>query len=144
MLFDPKAKEISRVLKKYATNKCPDEQFFATLAYNPYLGAPGACLRIHEPDDEGVDVTRLHHLIRYKKWYGMDCPSKLRRGICILGSMSLSRLKQAQELFANKFHEDYYPEGYDCLELYLLERTHNPQPFNTTPYARLYCSQEHL
>ncbi|VDN37600.1 unnamed protein product [Dibothriocephalus latus] len=144
MLSDPKAKEIIRALQTHASSKCPDEQLFATLAYNPHLGAPGACLRVHERDDEGVDVSRVQNLIRYKKWNGKDCPTKTRRSICILGSMSLSSLKQAQELFANKFHEDYYPEGYDCLELYLFERTYNPQPFDTTPYASLYCSQEHL
>ncbi|VDK84682.1 unnamed protein product [Dibothriocephalus latus] len=144
MLFDPKAKEITRALQTHAFYKCPDEQFFATLAYNPHLGGPGACLRVHEQDDVAVDKTRLHFLIRYKKWYGEDCPTKTAHGICILGSQSLSKLMQAADLIANKFHEDYYPEGYDCLELYLFERTNNPQPFDTTPYARLYCSHEHL
>nr|VZI36448.1 unnamed protein product [Spirometra erinaceieuropaei] len=144
MLYDSKATEIRKALETHAYYKCPDEQFFATLVYNPQLGAPGACLRVHEPDDEGVDESRLHHLIRYKKWFGKNCPTKTRRGICILGSMSLSSLETAQELVANKFHEDYYPEAYDCLELHLLQRTYNPQPFDTTPYARLYCSQEHL
>ncbi|BHF58033.1 beta-1,3-galactosyl-O-glycosyl-glycoprotein beta-1,6-N-acetylglucosaminyltransferase activity [Sparganum proliferum] len=69
MLFDPKANAIMEALKTHAYNKCPDEQFFATLVYNPQLGAPGACLRVHESDDDGVDGSRLHHLIRYKKWY---------------------------------------------------------------------------
>ncbi|VDM00135.1 unnamed protein product [Schistocephalus solidus] len=144
MLFDQRASEIARTLQTHAFNKCPDEQFFATLAYNPHLAAPGACLRVHESDDKGVDITRLHNLIRYKKWYGEDCPTKTQNSICILGSMSLSRLTQAPELIANKFYEDYYPEAYDCLELFLLKRTYNPRPFNTTAFSRLYCSQEHL
>ncbi|BHF58035.1 beta-1,3-galactosyl-O-glycosyl-glycoprotein beta-1,6-N-acetylglucosaminyltransferase activity [Sparganum proliferum] len=69
MLFDPKANAIMEALKTHANNKCPDEQFFATLVYNPQLGAPGACLRVHASNDDGVDGSRLRHLIRYKKWY---------------------------------------------------------------------------
>nr|VZI51327.1 unnamed protein product [Spirometra erinaceieuropaei] len=75
MLYDSKAIEIRKALETHAYYKCPDEQFFATLVYNPQLGAPGACLHVHEPDDDGVDVSRLHHLIRYKKWFDEEKPT---------------------------------------------------------------------
>ncbi|KAL7060624.1 hypothetical protein AAHC03_010262 [Spirometra sp. Aus1] len=146
MLQDPKAVEIRETLRLSAYHKHPDEQFFATLAYNAHLGAPGACLRIHEADEPNFDATRHSGIVRYKIWHPGFCPSKYARDICILGSQSLPELLTAPQLFANKFHEDYFPEGYDCLEFEIARRSYEgpSSSFNPSLYSRLYCSAEHV
>ncbi|BHF79850.1 beta-1,3-galactosyl-O-glycosyl-glycoprotein beta-1,6-N-acetylglucosaminyltransferase activity [Sparganum proliferum] len=146
MLTDKKAIELSEVLRKFAYTKVPDEQFYGTLAYNPHLGAPGACLKLHEPQDQGVKPIRLPGLVRYKLWQPRPCPTKYVRWICILGSQSLPDLIRAPHLFANKFHEDYFPEGYDCLEYEIAKRTYEgtANHFYPSLFANLYCSSEHI
>nr|VZI17354.1 unnamed protein product [Spirometra erinaceieuropaei] len=63
-----------------------------------------------------------------------------------MGSQSLPDLIRAPELFANKFHEDYYPEGYSCLEFAIANRSYQgPAPdFDPSVYARFRCSLEHM
>ncbi|VDL98650.1 unnamed protein product [Schistocephalus solidus] len=146
MLNDQRAIEVREALRQFAYSKHPDEQFYGTLAYNPDLGAPGACLEAYEYDDKNVSAIRLPGIIRYKLWYPRPCPTKYVRSICILGSQHLPELISSHYLFANKFHEDYFPEGYDCLEHAIADRTYTgPAPgFNPSIFANLYCSSEHI
>ncbi|VDM04678.1 unnamed protein product [Schistocephalus solidus] len=146
MLQSPKAVEIRETLRLSSYHKHPDEQFFATLAYNAQLGAPGACLRIHEPEEPDFDATRHSGIVRYKIWHPDFCPSKYARDICILGSRSLPELLTAPQLFANKFHEDYFAEGYDCLEFELARRAYEgpSNTFDPSLYSKLYCTLKHI
>ncbi|VDN43284.1 unnamed protein product [Dibothriocephalus latus] len=141
MLNDRRAIEVSEALRKFAYTTVPDEQFYGTLAYNPQLGAPGACLKTYEYRDVNVTGARLPGMIRYKLWYSPTCPTKLVHGICILGSQHLPDLISSDKLVANKFHEGYYAEGYDCLEYAIAARTYiGPAP--PSLFANLYCSSE--
>ncbi|KAL7057187.1 hypothetical protein AAHC03_019436 [Spirometra sp. Aus1] len=148
MLRNKQAIEISNVLRTFAYDGRPEEQLYGTLAYNPHLSAPGACLKVHEPDDDegGVETIRLPAIVRYKLWTTASCPTKYVRWICILGSQSLPDLVHAPQLFANKFHEEYFPEGYDCLEYAIAQRSYRgpDAEFDPSVYARLYCSSEHI
>ncbi|VDM05736.1 unnamed protein product [Schistocephalus solidus] len=146
MLNDKKAIEIREALRQFSYQKIPDEQFHGTLAYNPHLGAPGACLKSYAKGDKNMSEIRLPYIIRYKLWYPKPCPTKYVRTVCILGSQHLPVLISSHYLFANKFHEDYFPEGYDCFEHAIADRTYaGPAPgFDPSIFANLYCSSEHI
>ena len=49
--------------------------------------------------------------------------SVILRQIPIIGLGDLPLLATREELFANKFHEDFHPETLDCLEEILINRT---------------------
>uniref|UniRef100_A0A0X3NXN1 Beta-1,3-galactosyl-O-glycosyl-glycoprotein beta-1,6-N-acetylglucosaminyltransferase n=1 Tax=Schistocephalus solidus TaxID=70667 RepID=A0A0X3NXN1_SCHSO len=146
MLNDARAIEVREAIRQFAYKGHGSEQLYGTLAYNPHMGAPGACLKIHEETDKNVDKMRLANIIRYKLWYPEPCATHYVRSICILGSQHLPALIRSHKLFANKFHEDYFPEGYDCLEYAIAERTYKgPAPgFDPSVFANLYCSSEHI
>ncbi|KAL7054267.1 hypothetical protein AAHC03_026233 [Spirometra sp. Aus1] len=146
MLNDKRAIELQDTLIKYAYHRHPDEQFYGTLAFNPELGAPGACLGFYDVKGVDRDIFRYPGVVRYKIWSPNSCPTKYVRWICILGSQSLPDLIRAPELFANKFHEDYYPEGYSCLEYAIANRSyHGPaHHFDPSIFARLHCSLNHV
>ncbi len=139
-LENEQALAIRDLLRNESFSRCPDEQYFATLSHNPQLGVPGACLKVYEDD---TDILQRHGLIRFKKWYGVGCYTKTNHGICILGTPDVMRLNTAPELFANKMHASFCPEAYDCLEYLLTRRAENPVPFNTSWYAKRFCSREH-
>ena len=64
------------------------------------------------------------YLTRFKNWEDdWPCHGKYVRGICIFGVGDLPLLATREELFANKFHEDFHPETLDCLEEMLINRT---------------------
>nr|VZI32498.1 unnamed protein product [Spirometra erinaceieuropaei] len=146
MLNDKRALEVRDMLINYSYHRHPDEQFYGTLVYNPQLGAPGACPGLYKNGRVDQDFEREEDILRYKIWSYRPCPTKYVRWICILGSQSLPDLIRAPELFANKFHEDYYPEGYSCLEFAIANRTYQgPAPdFDPSVYARFRCSSEHM
>ncbi|CAH8452720.1 unnamed protein product [Heterobilharzia americana] len=145
-----KAKEILNAMKaEEHLCKHPDELFFPTLAYNPQLGAPGACLAY--PNTNNSD-PRTAFVARYVTWAHRGCISKRsRRGVCIIGAANLLQIPQRMEFFANKYHEDFEPIAYDCTEYYIMSKVVREMlmkrldpDFNVTYYSRLYCSQDHI
>ncbi|BHF75051.1 beta-1,3-galactosyl-O-glycosyl-glycoprotein beta-1,6-N-acetylglucosaminyltransferase activity [Sparganum proliferum] len=145
MLNDERAIEVTEALRQFAYKKHPPEQLYGTLAYNAHLGAPGACRNLHEFGDENVDELRLPGIVRYKLWRPAPCPTKYVRDICILGSQHLPELVNSHKLFANKFHQDFFPEGYDCLEYAITDRAYKGPAagFDPSIFAKLYCSSDH-
>ncbi|KER28478.1 hypothetical protein T265_04703 [Opisthorchis viverrini] len=150
MLTDPKSLEILSVMEaEKHLGKVPEETFFSTLAYNPQLGAPGACLLIRPPN---ASDPRSWFLTRYVDWDIYHCPSNyIIHGICILGWNDLPILVKQPHLMANKFYPDFQPEAYDFMENWyiykvLLEQTHQhlDPSFDETIYAKLYCSENHI
>ncbi|TGZ37155.1 hypothetical protein CRM22_011349 [Opisthorchis felineus] len=115
MLTDPKSLEILSVMEaEKHLGKVPEETFFSTLAYNPQLGAPGACLLIRPPN---VSDPRSWFLARYVDWDTYNCPSNhIIHGICILGWNDLPILVKQPHLLANKFYPDFQPEAYGFME----------------------------
>ena len=105
---------IRETILQHNAFKHPDELFFSTLAYNPHLSLPGACLIAPPPHSE-VD---LGFLAKYVIWadYGLPCETKYVRGVCIFGSPQVRLLQRVPHLFANKFHSNYFPEAYDEME----------------------------
>ncbi|KAL7058364.1 hypothetical protein AAHC03_016956 [Spirometra sp. Aus1] len=146
MFNDQRAIEVTEALRQFAYKKHPPEQLYGTLAYNAHLGAPGACRNLHEFGDENVDVLRLPEIVRYKLWRPTPCPTKYVRDICILGSQHLPELINSHRLIANKFHEDYFPEGNDCLEYAIADRAYKgpAAAFDPSVFANLYCSSDHI
>ncbi|KAF7248011.1 hypothetical protein EG68_09669 [Paragonimus skrjabini miyazakii] len=95
MLTDHRAVEILEAFRaERDLLKVPDEMFFASLAYNPQLGAPGACIHpvVHKNTDR-----RSWQLARFVDWNWRRCRSVT---IFTLSSQALtSRLNvKTQEL----------------------------------------------
>lgn len=118
----------------------PDETFFATLNHNPHLNIPGS----YKGDPE-LDCEKKPFLTRFKNWgdyvYDWPCKGKRVRLICIFGIEDLPLLMTRQELFANKFHFDYQPYTYQCMDELLFNRTrdeyYNILQFDTSMYQSL-------
>ncbi|KAL7054257.1 hypothetical protein AAHC03_026240 [Spirometra sp. Aus1] len=146
MLNDKRALEVRDMLINYSYHRHPDEQFYGTLVYNTQLGAPGACPGLYKNGKVNQDFAQYEGMLRYKIWSSRPCPTKFVRWICILGSQSLPDLITSPYLFANKFHENYYPEGYSCLEFAIANRSYQGPASNFDPsvFARFRCSSEHL
>ncbi|KAH3870381.1 beta-1,3-galactosyl-O-glycosyl-glycoprotein beta-1,6-N-acetylglucosaminyltransferase-like [Dreissena polymorpha] len=96
----------------------PDETFFATLNHNPQLGVPGAYIGVPETDE-----TIKPYMARFKDWGERECHGKRVRLICVIGTGDLPELAQSKKLFVNKFHQNFHPYGYDCLEELIANRT---------------------
>ncbi|XP_064597380.1 beta-1,3-galactosyl-O-glycosyl-glycoprotein beta-1,6-N-acetylglucosaminyltransferase-like [Liolophura sinensis] len=100
----------------------PDETFFSTLNHNPHLGVPGSYKGRPE-----TDLTSYHFLTRYKIWDGgmfsRPCKGKYHNSICIFGTDDLPSLTLQPHLFANKFHWDFQPYAWDCLEEWHFNKT---------------------
>lgn len=149
-LTDSRALEILKAMKaEENVRKVQDELFFSTLAYSPELGAPGSCQRIYPSSSSD---PRSWFLVRYVDWNMAYCQSKLAvHEICIFGVRDIPILVQQPHLFANKFLPTFEPVAYDCMERWLemklvaersLQRL-DPH-FNTTLFANLYCSRDHI
>nr|VZI05529.1 unnamed protein product [Spirometra erinaceieuropaei] len=127
----------------------PDELFFQTLAFNSHLGAPGACLNIPLPTEVNEGYPG-----RYVLWGDRHtfCPTKYVRGVCILGSPHVPKMRHSHHLFANKMHADYYPEAYDCMEQWYFQRLNrewqlggiDQEAFESGEYMGLTCSKYHV
>ncbi|OON20112.1 Core-2/I-Branching enzyme [Opisthorchis viverrini] len=150
MLRNPKALAILDALQSGRGHiTIPDEMFFSTLAYNPHLGAPGACL--YRARGDSTD-PRTMFLIRYVSWKDTTCHTKRwRNEVCLLGLKHLPMMIKAPQLFANKFTPTVQPEAYDCMEYWLIRKlireqdTHSlDRDFNDTVFAQLYCSTSHI
>ncbi|KAM7533058.1 hypothetical protein Aperf_G00000123151 [Anoplocephala perfoliata] len=122
-VLSPALSPIRDILLRHGIYSHPDELFFSSLNYNPHLRLPGSCLTAPPPPEE----VNLGFLVRYIIWgdYGITCPTKYVRFICILGVAHIPVLQKAPHLFANKFHADFEPQAYDEMENWLLLRT-NP------------------
>ncbi|CAH8446901.1 unnamed protein product, partial [Schistosoma turkestanicum] len=103
ILHDKRALELRNIFKQEENlMKVPDELFFSTLAYNPQLEAPGACLKCHESTEND---SRASFVARYKIWWPNYCATdQIVRGICILGIQHLHDFTQRPEFFVNKFN----------------------------------------
>ncbi|ESO90431.1 hypothetical protein LOTGIDRAFT_64882, partial [Lottia gigantea] len=106
VLFNQTAQDFLKWSKNMSV---PDESFFTSLNNNPHLKVPGSY----------IDNKR-QELSRYKIWYNTKrCRSgHLYRSICIFGMADLPILTTKPQLFANKFHYEFEPLAYDCLELW--------------------------
>ncbi|XP_067663732.1 beta-1,3-galactosyl-O-glycosyl-glycoprotein beta-1,6-N-acetylglucosaminyltransferase 4-like [Haliotis asinina] len=105
------------LLKWVRWTDIPDETFFSTLNHNPQLMIPGTYIGVPETNPKTKPF-----LSRYKIWDNGfhilldDCQGKYVHDICIFGVGDLSRFQKRKELFANKFHIDFEPLVYDCME----------------------------
>ncbi|VDK89309.1 unnamed protein product [Dibothriocephalus latus] len=127
----------------------PDEFFFQTIAFNPHIRAPGACLYTSMPSE-----LSMGYPARYVIWSQQMsfCPTKYVRWVCILGSPHVPELRRTFHLFANKMHADYYPEAYDCMEQWYFTRLQREwkighvdwEAFQPWAYRFLTCSRYHL
>ena len=141
---------IREAVLKHRAIAHPDELFFSSLAYNPHLQLPGACIQAPLPPSE----VNLGFLAKYVIWgdYGISCRTKYVRGVCIFGNPHVAELQKVPHLFANKFHADYHPEAYDALEKWYFEKlekeiklgTYARDSFNPFIYANRTCSLRHL
>lgn len=150
ILHDKRALEIRKIFKEEEKlPKIPDELFFSTLAYNPQLEAPGACLTCHVSNGKDPRAT---FVARYKIWWPAYCASRrIVRGICIFGIQHLHNFTQRTEFFVNKFNHGFHEFAYDCLEYWILKKMKQEHlsgeldtKFNTTFYSRLFCSSDHI
>ncbi|VDP71724.1 unnamed protein product [Echinostoma caproni] len=150
MFSNPYSLELIESMRKEShLRKVQDELLFSTLAYNPHLGAPGACLRPHAitPTD-----PRSWFLARFVNWNATDCPSRYAvHGVCIFGARDVPILIEQPHLFANKFFWNFEPVAYTCMEYWLVKRIQYERifrslhpSFNRSLYANLYCSSEHI
>ena len=73
--------------------------------------------------------------------FNWKCHGKRVRQICIFGIGDLPLLASRQEMFANKFHLDYQPYTYQCMNEFIFNRTRdeyfNQLKFNTSNYQSL-------
>ncbi|CAL8104690.1 unnamed protein product [Calicophoron daubneyi] len=150
ILNNPHASEILRAMRdeRYEL-KFPDELFFSTLAYNPRLGAPGACTRRRY---ERRSDPRSFFLVRYIHWGAAGCLSGVTvHNVCIMGVYNIPYLITIPHLFVNKFRDNVQPAAYDCMEYWIEKKlwreksTRSLDPnFNQSVYSKLYCSNYHL
>ncbi|BHF80097.1 beta-1,3-galactosyl-O-glycosyl-glycoprotein beta-1,6-N-acetylglucosaminyltransferase activity [Sparganum proliferum] len=148
-LHSPKSQALLDALMSDKEVLHPDELFFQTLAFNSHLGAPGACLYIPLPTEVNEGYPG-----RYVLWGDRPtfCPTKYVRGVCILGSPHVPKMRHSHHLFANKMHVDYYPEAYDCMEQWYFQRLNrewqlggiDQEAFEPGEYMRLTCSKHHV
>ena len=141
---------IREFLTEHNEFKHQDELFFPSLAFNPHLGLPGACLDAPTPPSE----TKIGYLARYVIWLdtGIRCQTKYVREVCILGTPNVPGLQKVPHLIANKFHADYHPEAYNLMEKWYfgkiaveLKTGHYAEDaFNPVVYANRLCSHRHL
>ena len=70
------------------------------------------------------------------------------RSICIFGVGDLQRLTNRSELFANKFHSNFEPKAYQCLEKWFTaktdsERVNGVQKLDLSYYRSLVAASPH-
>ncbi|TPP55819.1 Glycosyltransferase 14 family member [Fasciola gigantica] len=149
VLYNQRAIAIDDILRREQFRpKHPDETLYPTLNHNPNLGAPGACVSARK--SIATDPTTWY-LARYVMWFGPCLTNFSVRTVCILGLPDLPHLVSAPHLFANKFHYDFHPAAYDCMEHRLFSKWRqevitgklDPQ-FDLDIYAQLQCSRSHL
>ncbi|XP_052805494.1 N-acetyllactosaminide beta-1,6-N-acetylglucosaminyl-transferase-like [Mya arenaria] len=133
VLHDPIAADLLNWTRKTSV---PDETFFSTINHNPSLGVPGSYKGLPETDG---DIKPF--LARYKNWGERKCHGKRVRLVCVNGAGDLPPLKDKRHLFVNKFHQEFHPLAYDCLEELLFNRTRDGhlglRIFNSTFYTNL-------
>ncbi|XP_064595041.1 N-acetyllactosaminide beta-1,6-N-acetylglucosaminyl-transferase-like [Liolophura sinensis] len=95
----------------------PDETFFSSLNYSPNLAAPGGYRGSFE------EMENRPSMSRYKLWFPSLCHGKWQRGICIFNVGDLHYMAESNQLFANKFEQDYGQIAYSCLEEWHRNRT---------------------
>ncbi|XP_013411058.1 beta-1,3-galactosyl-O-glycosyl-glycoprotein beta-1,6-N-acetylglucosaminyltransferase isoform X2 [Lingula anatina] len=132
-LTDPIAKEFLKWTRK-THRAC--ETFFTSLNHNPHLMVPGSFTGSAEALETKPFMTR------YKIWVDESipfCGGKFVRAICIFGLEHLPRLFVRNELFANKFHQEFQPYTLDCMEEWHYNKTRlgYSLPFNTQHYRSL-------
>ncbi|KAL7053878.1 hypothetical protein AAHC03_026694 [Spirometra sp. Aus1] len=148
-LHSPKSRPLLDAVMSDKEVLHPDELFFQTLAFNAHLGAPGACLNIPLPTEVNEGYPGRYYLWGDRHTF---CPTKYVRGVCILGSPHVPKMRHSHHLFANKMHADYYPEAYDCMEQWYFQRLHrewqhggiDQEAFVPGEYMGLTCSKYHV
>ena len=88
------------------------------------------------------------YLTRFVNWGDFPCPGKFVRQVCILSIWDLPLLASRPEMFVNKFHSDYHPLAYDCMEQRHFNKTRNEvlgnSYFNDEFYKHLDFVHNHV
>ena len=101
--------------------------FFASLHHAKHLGIPGA---VNNMTERQQMTHKLPH-IRYKVFiFGIRreinrvfcLNARVSHYICILNRGNIGIALKQKPMFLNKFHADYEPEAYACLEQYLYQK----------------------
>jgi len=115
------------IVEYFVDTLAPDEFIWPTLNHNPHLHVPGS----YKGDPETKTFTARASIWKWYSyqvnwsWKPWTCRGKWVREICIFGVGDLPWLHQRPELFVNKFHSDFEPLTYDCLEELIFNRTMN-------------------
>lgn len=137
-LRNPKARDI---LKWTEDTLSPDETFWATLAFNKELGAPGIQYLA-----SGVPNRKLWLWITVGVMWESKGPKRevchgmYVRNICVFGLGDLNKIVQEKTLFINKFYHDYQPFALMCMEEWYFNKTFTTVPFESYFYKRLIKS----
>ncbi|XP_052676574.1 N-acetyllactosaminide beta-1,6-N-acetylglucosaminyl-transferase-like [Crassostrea angulata] len=135
-LRNPKARDI---LKWTEDTLSPDETFWATLAFNKNLDAPGI-----QYSDLGVPNPKLWITVGVM-WQSKGsarevCHGMYVRNICVFGLGDLNKIVHEKTLFINKFYHYYQPFALMCMEEWYFNKTFTTVPFESYYYNRLIKS----
>uniref|UniRef100_K1Q3I5 N-acetyllactosaminide beta-1,6-N-acetylglucosaminyl-transferase n=1 Tax=Magallana gigas TaxID=29159 RepID=K1Q3I5_MAGGI len=132
-LRNPKARDI---LKWTEDTLSPDETFWATLAFNKDLGAPGIQhLASGVPNPKSWITVGV--MWESKGPAREVCHGMYVRNICVFGLGDLNKIVQEKTLFINKFYHYYQPFALMCMEEWYFNKTFTTVPFESYYYNRL-------
>uniref|UniRef100_A0A915KTC6 Uncharacterized protein n=1 Tax=Romanomermis culicivorax TaxID=13658 RepID=A0A915KTC6_ROMCU len=109
--------------------RCGEEYFWATLAHNRFLKAPG-----HFP---GSCIETYDHIRKPKPWISRyqlwedikddynNCKGKMVLYSCVYGVENVEKLKDKEHLMAHKFYEEIEPAALYCMEKWHYAKTYN-------------------
>ncbi|KAL7053782.1 hypothetical protein AAHC03_026863 [Spirometra sp. Aus1] len=148
-LHSPETQSLLQILFSDRGIRNPDELFFQTVAFNPHIRAPGACLYTPLLSEVAEGYPARYVIWSQERSF---CPTKYVRLVCILGSPHVPELRRTFHLFANKMHADYFPEAYDCMEQWYFTRLQREwelghvdwEAFQPWAYRQMTCSRNHV
>ncbi|XP_052676463.1 N-acetyllactosaminide beta-1,6-N-acetylglucosaminyl-transferase-like [Crassostrea angulata] len=132
-LRNPKARDI---LKWTEDTLSPDETFWATLAFNKDLGAPGIQYSASGVPNPKSWIT-VGVMWESKGPAREVCHGMYVRNICVFGLGDLNKIVQEKTLFINKFYHYYQPFALMCIEEWYFNKTFSTVPFGSYYYNRL-------
>nr|XP_034301699.1 N-acetyllactosaminide beta-1,6-N-acetylglucosaminyl-transferase isoform X1 [Crassostrea gigas] len=135
-LRNPKARDI---LKWTEDTLSPDETFWATLAFNKNLGAPGIQYSASGVPNPKSWIT-VGVMWQSKGPTREVCHGMYVRNVCVFGLGDLNKIVQEKTLFINKFYHYYQPFALMCMEEWYFNKTFTTVPFESYYYNRLIKS----
>lgn len=132
-LRNPKARDI---LKWTEDTFSPDETFWATLAFNKELGAPGIQYLASGVPNRKLWIT-VGVMWQSKGPTKEVCHGMYVRNICVFGLGDLNKIVQEKTLFINKFYHYYQPFALMCMEEWYFNKTFTTVPFENYFYKGL-------